>query len=52
MNEGPDLRKSKKGIRKTKTLIERIFFDVFKREMTEEERRVLLVKPKQSNKRN
>jgi len=52
MSEGRDLNKTKKGLCKTKTLIERIFFEIVKREMTEEERRVLLVKPKQRSKRN
>jgi hypothetical protein len=52
MSEGRDLKKTNKRLRKTKTLIERIFFDVVKREMTEEERRVLLVRPKQRSKRN
>jgi|HubBroStandDraft_4_1064222.scaffolds.fasta_scaffold00226_17 hypothetical protein len=52
MNEGRDLKKTKEGLRKTKTLIERIFFDIVKRKMTEEERRVLLAKPKKSSTRN
>jgi hypothetical protein len=52
MNEGRDLKKTTVGIRKTKTLIERIFFDIVKREMREEERRVLLAKPKKSSTRN
>lgn len=47
-----DLEMAKKGSRKTKTLIERIFFDILKREMTKEERRVLLAKPKKSSKLN
>ena len=45
-------KKTKKGLRKTKTLIERIFFGMVKREMTEEERGVLLAKPRKSSKRN
>jgi hypothetical protein len=52
MSEGHDLKKTNKGLHKTKTLIERIFLDIVKREMKEEERRVLLVKPKQRSKRN
>jgi hypothetical protein len=52
MNEGRDLEKTKKGLGKPKTLIERIFFDIVKREMIEEERRVLLAKPRKSSKRN
>jgi hypothetical protein len=51
MSEGRDLKKTNKGFRKTKTLIERIFFEIVNREMSEEERRVLLVKPKQTGKR-
>ena len=46
------MKKTNKGLRKTKTLIERIFLDIVKREMTAKERRVLLAKPKQSSKRN
>jgi len=50
MNEGRDLKKTKEGLRKTKTLIERIFLDIVKREMIEEEGRVLLAKPKKTDK--
>jgi hypothetical protein len=50
MNEGRDLKKTKKGLPESKPLIERIFFDVVKREMTEEERRILLTKPKKTGK--
>jgi hypothetical protein len=35
------MRKTKKELHKARTPIERIFYDVFKREMTTEERRVL-----------
>jgi hypothetical protein len=52
MNNEPDLKKTKMGLHKTKILIERIFFDIVKREMTEKERRILLAKPKKSSKRN
>ncbi len=41
----------KKGSREMKTPIERIFFEIVKREMTEEERRILLAKPNKSTKR-
>jgi hypothetical protein len=41
------LKQTNKGLLKTKTLIERIFLDIDKREMTEEERRVLLAKPQE-----
>jgi hypothetical protein len=46
------MRKLDKESRKTKTLIERIFYDVVKREMTTNERRVLLAKPKKTGKQN
>ena len=52
MIERRNLNKTKKGLRKSKALIERIFLAVVKREMTKEERRVLLAKPKQRSKRN
>jgi len=45
------MRKSKRASHKAGTLIERIFFDVFKRGMTTAERRVLLGKPKKASKR-
>jgi hypothetical protein len=44
--------KSKKKLSRTKTLIERVFHDMVKREMTAKERRVLLAKPKKTSKRN
>jgi hypothetical protein len=44
------LKKTNKGLLKTKTLIERIFLDIVKREMIEEEGRVLLAKPKKTDK--
>jgi hypothetical protein len=46
------MRKSKREAHKSGTLIERIFHDVFKREMITAERRVLLRKPKKAIKRN
>jgi hypothetical protein len=49
---GVAMRKSKRESHKSRTLIERIFFDIFKREMTKEERRVLLGKPKKASERN
>ena len=52
MSEGRDLKKTNKGLRKTKTLIERIFFDIVKREMMPEERRILLAKPQKTGKKN
>jgi hypothetical protein len=42
--------KIEKELRKNETPIERIFYDVLKREMTAKERRVLLPKPKKSRK--
>ena len=45
------MRTSKTAPHKSKTLIERIFFAVFKRGMTREERRVLLEKSKKASKR-
>jgi hypothetical protein len=36
--------------RTTKATIERIFYEVFKREMTASERRILLPKPKKTKK--
>jgi hypothetical protein len=46
------LRKIEKELRKTKTPIERIFHDIAKRELTAEERRVLLAEPKKARKGN
>jgi hypothetical protein len=43
--------KIKKERRKTRTLIERIFYDVVKREMTTKERRLLLAAPKKPSMR-
>jgi len=44
--------KIEKELGKTKTPIERIFCDIVKREMTENERRILLPPPKKTRKRN
>jgi hypothetical protein len=46
------MRKSATKPLTTKTPIERIFYGVFKREMTAKERRVLLANPKKPNKQN
>jgi hypothetical protein len=46
------VRKSKKKLPRKPTLIERVFDDIVKREMTEKERRVLLTKAKKTRKRN
>jgi hypothetical protein len=46
------MRKIEKELREAKTPIERIFCDVVKREMTENERRILLPPPKKTRKRN
>jgi hypothetical protein len=44
------MRKSERELHKSRTPIERIFYDVFKREMITAERRVLLAKPKKVSK--
>jgi hypothetical protein len=46
------MRKRSKTLPRTKTLIELIFYDIVKREMTAKERRVLLGVPKKVHKRN
>jgi hypothetical protein len=46
------MRKIEKELRKIKTPIERIFYDVAKRELTSRELRILLPKPKKTNKQN
>jgi hypothetical protein len=43
--------KIKKELRKTQTPIERIFYDIVKREMTPQERRVLLPPPNKTRNR-
>ena len=44
------MRKSKKKVQESKTLIESIFHDEVKRKMSAKERRALLAKPKKSRK--
>jgi hypothetical protein len=44
--------KIERELRKAKTPIERIFYDITKREMTAKERRILLAKPKKTSKQN
>jgi hypothetical protein len=46
------MRKIEKELRKTKSPIERIFYEIVKREMTEDERRILLPPSKKTPKRN
>jgi hypothetical protein len=49
--KGLAMLKIEKELRKTETPIERIFYDVVKREMTPEERRILLPPPNKTRKR-
>lgn len=51
MRELPEKRRGTKPLAKKKTLIDRLFYEIAKREMTPQERRILLPQRKKTRKR-